>query len=465
MTGIRNGCLMSALIIMAAVAAGAETRPADFGRQWVRSRPFTIMALIQRNEAAIGTMYVDAGLNTLQVWKNRPDLFAWAVRQQIPWHYHLDGKRKSVEQMQDEVAHFLATYPGGEGFLVHDEPKLPEMEAVGQMIAWIKQTYPHALVYSNAYPPARERGSHAKHAGAEWLASGLYDEPAVPYSYDDYLNDYVEIVKPDVLMMDQYPFVRLPEDDPTRYYHERYFAAMSAVRKAAGRAGIPYWLYVQAFEADNYRRLPSESDLRMQVYSCLAYGATGIGYFTYDSAFKRGLLEEDFSPSPLYPLAAALNKEVAHLGSALRFLTSTDVRYVGPPITLHEGAIQGVPAGIGLYHPKSRVATHVADITIKDGGPDRNALIGFFKDDNGDSYFMIVNLAHGEGLTAEQTAMSITLTLAPSVTKLTRLSRVTGQPEDVPMNAQTVDLTLPGGTGDLFKIGDDEFPGLPEGAE
>ena len=180
------------------------------------------------------------------------------------------------------------------------------------MVAWIKQTYPDVLVYSDAYPIA----GGAKLSGGEWLASGLYDEPPVPYSYDDYLEDFVTIIRPDVLMFDIYPFPQPPEADPEEYLAEKYFTAMSAIRKAALNAGIPYWVFVQAYEKEGGggRRFPSESDLRMQVFCSLAYGFTGISYFTYDAAFMRGLLEEDYSPSRLYETAKEVNTEVLNLG-------------------------------------------------------------------------------------------------------------------------------------------------------
>jgi hypothetical protein len=50
------------------------------------------------------------------------------------------------------------------------------------------------------------------------------------------------------------------------------------------------------------------------------------------------------------------------------------------------------------------------------------------------------------------------LTFAPNVTFLTRLSRETGQPENLPVQAGKLELILPGGTGDLFSLGTGSFP-------
>ena len=147
-------------------------------------------------------------------------------------------------------------------------------------------------------------------------------------------------------------------------------------------------------------------------------------------------------------------------------MTSTDVRYVPGQHDEADGLVANVPPkGLGIYHPRSRVASLVANIVINDNGIGKDALIGFFTDDAGASYFLLMNMWHGEGASAEARSLSVTLTFAPSVTILARLSRSTGQPERVLLVDNTLTLTLPGGTGDLFKIGDAEFPGIEASSE
>ena len=168
-----------------------EPRPEDFGQQWVRTHPFTLMALTQRPEAVADTKYRDAGLNTMLAWKKREGMLEAAVRQGIPWHFHVNKRyEKLSDELKADVQGLFERYEGGTGILVFDEPKLPEMAAAGEVVAWLKQTYPDVLVYSDAYPIA----GGAKLSGGTWLASGLYDEPSVSYSYDDYLDDFVRII-------------------------------------------------------------------------------------------------------------------------------------------------------------------------------------------------------------------------------------------------------------------------------
>ena len=73
---------------------------------------------------------------------------------------------------------------------------------------------------------------------------------------------------------------------------------------------------------------------------------------------------------------------------------------------------------------------------------------------------MIVNLRHGEDVAADQARMTLILRFAPSVAKIGRLSRETGKPELLVPEGGELRIVLPGGTDDLFKFDDADFPGL-----
>ena len=70
---------------------------------------------------------------------------------------------------------------------------------------------------------------------------------------------------------------------------------------------------------------------------------------------------------------------------------------------------------------------------------------------------MLVNVKRDKGESAEAMALSYTLTFDDSVDHLYRLNRETGDVARMELAAHTLQVKLPGGTGDLFKIGDDQF--------
>jgi hypothetical protein len=237
-------------------------------------------------------------------------------------------------------------------------------------------------------------------------------------------------------MVDIYPFRHGGVTQST------YFDTLTAVREAALRYDKPYWLYVQAFSDDD-RRVPSESDMRMQVYSALACGYTGFSYFTYDG-YDNSIVTIDGVPTQVFPRVFVVNSEVSRLGQALRFMRSTDVRFIpgraGNP----------TPAGLTNWSAGAGADPHILSIDIDGDAAGEDGMIGFFTDDRGNRFFMLVNLHHGAGESPAGTSLNFHVEFDAAVTELLRLSRETGEEEVVYLNDHALDIVLPGGTGELF---------------
>jgi hypothetical protein len=436
--------LLIIVVTAAQVALTAEEKGNEGrGKQWVRSHPFYISGLTQVDDRYEVDAYRGAGLNTLLAWKPREGLFEKSVSSGMPWHYHIHRDRYG-KTPQEIIAHakaFVEKYPGCTGFMFGDEPDQAAMEQVGAMCAALRGAFPDKLVYSNAFPIG---------ATADRYFGG--DAPE-NYGYSEYFDAFAQQVGGDVVMFDIYPF---GDGDG---HSGVYFLNLNVVRDTALRHDVPYWTFIQSYQNTGNRRLPSESDLRMQIFTSLAYGFTGISYFTYDVAFERGLVELDATPSPLYAHAAKVNPEVAHLGKALRFFTSTGVGYIsGQSVTEEQTLSNPLPPGTRNWKEVEARPGEIQDIRMNYQGEEKDALIGYFKDDADIPYFMIVNLWHGADKSAAACTQTIMLTFAPNVTFLTRLSRETGQPENLPVQAGKLELILPGGTGDLFSLGTGSFP-------
>ena len=445
--------------VLSTGAAGAErVRRNDFGRDWVLCHPFTLMGLVQRPEAVADDLYARANLNALLVWKRWDKLCSAAVRMKLPWHFHL-RKGKTLEDPgydKATIKHLIESHPGSEGVILWDETTRPQMKKAGQITAWFKKNYPHLLVYSNARPCEATRGSLGKHWGSKWIGPGKHAKPPQRYTYDDYLADYVRIVDPDVLMVSPYPFTEPPEGHEADYLHKRYFRTLAGIRRAGRKASRPYWIFAQSFAMDGYRRFPSESDLRMLAFCPLAYGFTGIAYFMYGPGnFRLALLKNKngHTPTHLYYDAVRLNEEILNVGECLRYLISTDVKFVAGRHVQGDHLVRNrVPWGLENFTGGIGTAKAVRRIRVEGYGPNKNALVGFFKGRSDATYFMVVNLNHGKGLRARQTSAELTVWFDPSVKTVGRLSRETGEADVLSVNNGRLKISLPGGTGDLFKI-------------
>jgi hypothetical protein len=437
---------MPVLVILSAIvlqAGGtlAEPEGSGRGRRWVRSHPFYLSGLTQTPERYDVSVYRAAGLNTLLAWKPGEGLFAKSAAVGLPWHYHIYHTRYG-ETPDEVVAHareIVEKYPGCTGLMFGDEPSQAAMEKFGETCEALRRAFPDKLIYSNAFPIGATMDRY------------FGGEPPEGYGYEDYFDAFARLVRGDVLMFDIYPF------GAGDGHSGAYFPNLEIVRRTGLKYGVPYWVFVQAYERESTRRLPSESDLRMQLFSSLAYGFTGISYFTYDVAFERGLVELNAEPSPLYEPAARANREVANLGRALRFLTSTGVGYVSGRQENDGQAVENpLPSGTTHWREVKARPPEIRDV----GAEGRDALIGFFEDDDGRRYFMLVNLSHGAGKSAAECAQTVRITFAPEVQAVTRLSRETGRPEELAVRDRTLALKLPGGTGELLRVGMGGFPGV-----
>jgi hypothetical protein len=73
---------------------------------------------------------------------------------------------------------------------------------------------------------------------------------------------------------------------------------------------------------------------------------------------------------------------------------------------------------------------------------------------------MVTNLYRAAGVGVGDSHQEVTLTFDPSVERLHRLDRETGDVVAVALDDHRLTITLPAGTGDLFSINDAAFPGL-----
>ena len=438
-----------------------QARPADFGLRWIRREPFTITSTVVTDKTFDVNTYRGAGLNTVLLWETAEGVLRDASRAGLPWIYHAENRRdpagegfaELVAMERNRAKQYMATYSGGKAFVVWDEVKGAYLDYVRKSVGWAQQTFPDLLVYVNVHPfePGANYWVRGKSAHKVSAAPD-------PYNYEIFLRDVIRRTGTDVLSIDPYPFCDEEEypfyGDVERLIRETYFYTLGTARDAAQEANIPYWVFVQAFAIPSARYLPSESDFRMEVFVPLAYGFTGIQYFLYQTPLFTGIMNTDGSRGELYPHVADVSAEVSHLGKTLRLLTSADVRYIPGA---GGGKANPIPTGIAAFDSAAGARWGINDIQVKEDGITNNGVIGFFKDSSAGKYFMLVNVKRDKGESAEAMALSYTLMFDDSVDHLYRLNRETGDVDRMELAEHTLQVKLPGGTGDLFKIGDDQF--------
>lgn len=269
--------------------------------------------------------------------------------------------------------------------------------------------------------------------------------------YEQYINAFFssQEYKPRVLCFDHYPFLKKDQGG----FRIDFYSNLSIIRKKSLEYEVPFWMIVQSSEHLNYRK-PSYEDISLQVYSALAYGATGIGYYLYSKCwehvtYKSWILEEyvddptviDSLHGPLYVPVQNLNKHIQVLGKILSELESVDIIHTSDYPNNQQDITQSV------FKRKINNGFLKEIIISEDVYADPKFLIGVFKDKNNISntgtYLLIVN----KDLSA-QSEIRINFN---GLYKIYKFDKETGEKIFL-ANSQNIETVISIGSGDLFFI-------------
>lgn len=404
-----------------------ETRGASFAQDWIESKPLLITANVTTSFYD-QNLFKNCGFNAVKVGiVNNLSAGSGFLNLGLPLVFMsetLDNTNNYTSKVTGQIDNKNSTTH----LCVSDEPQFsqnPDLAAgITRAIAWLKIHRPKCLLSVN-----------------------------VSDSSSDYLNKVLK-AKPDVLFYDAYPFV----DEGNTYwdkFSEWYSSQLMNYRSKAMEYKVPYMAWTAAHEGVKmssgayWIQQPSESEVRMNVFTNLAIGAKGIAWYQYnsrdDDTVRKAMVDLSATTAgPVYYHVKNVIPEIKNLGETLKQLESTSVYYI--PNTGRNGvkAIPNWSAGLGTNRIKGvKINSPSSELRT-------DALLSFFKNKNSNEYFMVTNLNCGRTKTPDQTQLSITITFDAAVKSITKVSRLTGKNELVNLTNNTLSLILPGGTGDLF---------------
>ncbi len=242
------------------------------------------------------------------------------------------------------VAAVVASYrdaPALDGYIVGDEPTTAQFATLAPTVAALHADDPNRLAYINLLP--------------DYIPPNLLGAD----SYPDYLERFVDTVRPRALSVDYYPFGKHKD-------RSTFFANLAALRVTALRHELPFMWIILAMPHGPYRD-PTESELAWQAFHALAFGARGVSYFTYwtpprgDWDNRNGLLANG-QPTAHYFAAQRLNGQLRAIGTALsgwRSLAIADSRgAMAAPLPIAQlEAVEGGDFTIGLFGDGSGALT------------------------------------------------------------------------------------------------------------
>ncbi len=246
----------------------------------------------------------------------------------------------------DPVIEKYRHHPNVIGYFIVDEPRTPAFQNLGKVVNYLRKKDPTRLGFINLFP-------------------GDDDE------YDQYVESFLDITRPELLSYDRYIFHNGRDGD-------YYFYNLATIRKWAMRYDIPFCNIIQAIGTDAYNlnwRTPNEAEHRWLVYTSLAYGVKALIWFHWHADWGvTGSPDRD----QIFTSLQKVNAEINRLGPHLLNLKSLGVYHTG---TGRSGG-QSLPI----------------DSWVESGTPDANLIIGFFKDEANHDFVMVTNASYRDSV-------------------------------------------------------------------
>ena len=269
--------------------------------------------------------------------------------------------------------------------------------------------------------------------------------------YENYIDAFInsQEYKPRVLCFDHYPFQKSEYGG----FRKDYYLNLELIRKKSLEYNIPFWMLVFSSEHDKYKK-PTFAEISFQVYSALAYGAKGIGYYLFSKGWeqfgnKSWILEDyldnsevqDSLHGPLFVPVQKLNRNVQTLGKFLLNLKSIEI--------IHTSDYPNQQKEITQKVLKSNQSNSLIKQVINSDGAntDPKLLIGVFEEINNPSsegkYLLIVN--------KDLTSSSKIIVSLSKMHSIFLFDKETGEKKFININ-ENITSTILSGSGELFYI-------------
>ena len=228
-----------------------------------------------------------------------------------------DLPQDEITSRVQAIAARSASHPATFGYHLLDEPKASLFPVIAKWTNAFHQAAPGKIAYTNLFP------DYGGNLGADgpfprYLENFLTSTKSLAYSYDHYA---------------------LMEDGKLR---PQYFSNLEDARAVTLKTGVPFWHVVLGNAHFNYAE-PTPAGLRFQAYTSMAYGARGLGYFTFTyrerGNYRATATDAYGRRTPTFDMLRDVNLQVHKLAPTLATLKSTATWHT-PQVPLNCKGIQ-----------------------------------------------------------------------------------------------------------------------------
>jgi len=264
-----------------------------------------------------------------------------------------------LEKEPEKIAQRFKDHPALAGYFLRDEPGRADFPELGAWARRIQSVDKEHFCYLNLFP---------NYATKEGLGTETYRE---------YVQLFIKEVPLQLLSFDHYPIVE--DGSGSRTMRPEFYENLEIFSDEARKAGKPFWAFALTVAHKPYP-IPTPAEIRLQVYSNLAYGAQGIQYFTYWTPkpgtwdFHHAPIEYDTQKrTEVYDYITQMNHEISALSNVFLNAEVLSVSHTG----------EKIPQG-------TRRLEKLPDVITKFETEGEGAIVSVLKKEN-KSYLVVVN--------------------------------------------------------------------------
>lgn len=259
----------------------------------------------------------------------------------------------------------LMNHPALSGYHVIDEPGATQFAELGSWVKKIQAIDKKHYCYINLLP---------NYASDEQLFSKDYESKPGTDVYTEHVEAFLKEVPVPFISFDHYPLI---EKDGERMLRPLWYKNLEIVAAASQKHQLPFWAFALTAAHKPYP-VPTTAEIRLQVYSNLAYGAQTLQYFTYWTPsvnpnwdFHEAPIGLDGKRTAAYDRIKLLNQEIQNLAGVFLGATLISVAHTG---------IQ-IPAGTKRL---DKLPEHVQVLETSDNG----AIVSLLR--KGENRFLVI---------------------------------------------------------------------------
>lgn len=231
----------------------------------------------------------------------------------------------------------LMKHPALFGYHLRDEPNatdFPELATWMKKIQAVDKQHP---CYINLFP---------NYAGMEQLFGKDFQLQPGKDMYAEHVDVFLKEVPATFISFDHYPII---EKDGVRTLRPEWYKNLEIIAAASRKSGLPFWAFALSVAHGTYP-VPTAGEIRLQMYSNLAYGAQALQYFTYWTPginaswdFHHAPIGLDGKRTDVYDRIQLVNTEIQNLAGVFLNARLVSVAHTGRQIPSGARRIDRLP--------------------------------------------------------------------------------------------------------------------------